>query len=143
MFLRGGPRQARELAERSLAWALQRNDPLLVVAACDLLGQMLKLEGPPHEAIAVLERGIQAAAGLDEQTLQAAFVLDPLVNMQAALAIPLLLAGHDRRARVQSDLALARARALKQPMARMIATWLAMLCEVRREARDQVAALAA
>jgi DNA-binding winged helix-turn-helix (wHTH) protein len=143
LFLRGGPRQARELAERSLAWALQRNDPLLVVAACDLLGQMLKLEGPPHEAIAVLERGIQAAAGLDEQTLQAAFVLDPLVNMQAALAIPLLLAGHDRRARVQSDLALARARALKQPMARMIATWLAMLCEVRREARDQVAALAA
>lgn len=143
LFLRGGPRQARELAERSLAQALQRNDTVLVVTACDLLGQMLKLEGPPHEAIAVLEQGIQAAAGLDEQTLQTAFVLDPLVNMQAALAIPLLLAGLDRRAKVQSDLALARARALKQPMARMIATWLTMLCELRRGARDQVAALAA
>lgn len=143
LFLRGGLREARELAERSLVQALQRDDPVLVVTACDLLGQMLKLEGPPHEAIAVLEKGIQAAAGLDEQTLQMAFVLDPLVNMQAALAIPLLLAGLDQRARVQSDLALARAKALKQPMARMIATWLAMLCELRRGARDQVAASAA
>jgi DNA-binding winged helix-turn-helix (wHTH) protein len=143
LFLRGGLRPARELAERNLAQALQRNDTVLVVTACDLLGQILKLEGPPHEAIAVLEQGIQAAAALDEQTLQTAFVLDPLVNMQAALAIPLLLAGLDQRAKVQSDLALARARALKQPMARMIATWLAMLCELRRDARDAVAALAA
>ena len=69
-------------------------------------------------------------------------MLDPLVNMQAALALSLLLAGFDRRARIQSDLALARARALKQPMARMIATWLTMLCDLRREAREQVAALA-
>jgi hypothetical protein len=143
LFLRGGPGQARELAERNLAQALQRDDCVLVVTACDLLGQMLKLEGPPQDAIAVLEKGIEAAASLDEPTLQAAFVLDPLVNMQAALALPLLLAGRDRSARIQSDLALARARALKQPMARMIATWLAMLCELRRGARDQVAALAA
>lgn len=143
LFLRGGPRRARELAERQLAQALQRNDTVLVVTACDLLGQMLKLEGPPHEAIAVLEQGIEAAARLDEHMLQTAFVLDPIVNMQAALAIPLLLAGFDQRARVQSDLALARARALKQPMARMIATWLTMLCELRRDAKGQVAALAA
>ncbi len=59
--------QARELAERSLAQALQRDDPVLTVAACDLLGQIIKLEGPPREAIAVLEQGIQAAAALDEQ----------------------------------------------------------------------------
>jgi len=142
LFLRGGLRQARELAERSLALALQREDQVLIVAACDLLGQTIKLEGPPGEAIAVLEQGIQAAVALDERTLQAAFVLDPLVNMQAALAIPLLLDGCDQRAKTQSDLALARARALKQPMARMIATWLAMLCEIRRGARDQVAAMA-
>jgi hypothetical protein len=115
---------------------------VLTVAACDLLGQILKLEGPHTQAITVLEQGIQAAAALDERTLQSAFVLDPLVNMQAALALPLLLAGFDQRARVQSHLALARARALKQPMARMIATWLAMLCEVRRGARDRVAAMA-
>jgi hypothetical protein len=143
MFLRGGPTQARELAERSLAQALQRGDQVLVVTACDLLGQMLKLEGPPHEAIAVLEKGIQAAAALDEQTLQTSFALDLLVNMQAALAIPLLLAGCDQRARTQSDLALARARVLKQPMARMIGTWLAILCELRRGARDSVADMAA
>lgn len=143
LFLSGALPRARELAERSLAQALQRDDTVLVVTACDLLGQMLKLEGPPLEAIAVLEQGLQAAAGLDEPTLQTAFVLDPLVNMHAALAIPLLLAGFDQRARVQSDLALARARALKQPMARMIATWLTLLCELRREARDRVAALAA
>ncbi|WP_197028788.1 AAA family ATPase [Methylibium sp. T29-B] len=143
LFLRGALAPARELAQRSLAQALQRDDAVLVVTACDLLGQMLKLEGPPLEAIAVLEQGIQAAAGLDEQTLQTAFVLDPLVNMQAALAIPLLLAGFDQRAKVQSELALARARALKQPMARMISTWLAALCELRRDDRVQVAALAA
>lgn len=143
LFLRGGLAQAQDLAERNLAQALQRNDTVLVVTACDLLGQVLKLEGPPHDAIAVLEQGIEAASSLDEQTLQTAFVLDPLVNLQAALAIPLLLAGFDQRAKVQSDLALARARALKQPMARMIATWLTMLCELRREARSQVATLAA
>lgn len=143
LFLRGGPDKARKLAKDGLAQALQRNDKVLVVAACDLLGQILKLEGPPLEAIAVLEQGISAAAGLDEETLQTMFVLDPLVNMQAALAIPLLLAGLDQRAKVQSDLALARARALKQPMARMIATWLAMLCELRRQDLDQVTTLVA
>jgi hypothetical protein len=142
-FVRDGPRRARELAERSLAQALRRNDPVLVVTACDLLGQMLKLEGPPREAIAVLEQGIEAAAGLDEQTLQSAFVLDPLVNMRAALAIPLLLDGCDQRARTESDLALARARALKQPMAQMIAIWMAMRCVIRRGARQQVAERAA
>ena len=142
-FLRGGPQEARELADRNLTQALQRDDPVLTVTACDLLGQMLKLEGPPAEAIAVLEKGIEAAAALDERTLQAAFVLDPLVNMRAALAIPLLLDGCDQRARIQSDLALARAQALKQPLARMIATWLAMLCDIRRGARDEVAAMAA
>lgn len=142
-FLRGGPLQARAFAERSLAQALQREDPVLVVAACDLLGQILKLEGPPVQAIEVLEQGIQAATALDESTLRTAFVLDPLVNMHAALAIPLLLAGRDDHARAQSELALARAIALKQPMARMIATWLAMLCELRRGARQQVAAKAA
>ncbi|HVY04666.1 MAG TPA: AAA family ATPase [Burkholderiales bacterium] len=142
LFLRGGPREARELAERSLAQAVQRQDPVMVVTACDLLGQMTKLEGPPDEAVAVLEQGIEAAAALDEPTLQAAFVLDPLVNMRAALAIPLLLAGRDRQSRMQSDLALARARELKQPMARMIATWLAMLCELRRDNREPIAAMA-
>jgi len=142
LFLRGGPRQARELAERCLAQAQQRQDLVLTVAACDLLGQILKLEGPPGNAIAVLEQGIEVAAALDEHTLQSAFVLDPLVNMQAALALPLLLAGFDERSRSLSDLALARARALKQPMARMIATWLALLCDIRRGARDQVAAKA-
>jgi len=141
-FLRQGPRKARELAARNLARGLRCEDPVLVVTACDLLGQMSKLEGPPREAIAVLEQGIRAAATLDEQTLQTAFVLDPLVNMQAALAIPLLLAGCDQRARIQSDLALARADALKQPMARMIATWLAMLCELRRGGRGTIASMA-
>jgi DNA-binding winged helix-turn-helix (wHTH) protein/tetratricopeptide (TPR) repeat protein len=143
LFLSGAVQQARELAERRLAQALQRNDTVLVVTACDLLGQILKLEGPPHEAITVLEQGIRAAELLDEQTLQTAFVLDPLVNMHAALAIPVLLAGLDRQAKVHSDLALARAKALKQPMARMIAIWLALLCELRRGAKDEVAALAA
>jgi len=142
-FLRHGPRHARELTERSLAQAQQRNDAVLVVTACDLLGQMLKLEGPPREAIAVFEQGIQAAAVLDDQTLQTAFVLDPLVNMRAAMAIPLLLDGCDQRAQVQSDLALSRARALKQPMAQMIATWLTVLCDIRRGARDRVATLTA
>lgn len=143
LFLRGGVREARELGERSRAQALQRRDPVLTVAACDLLGQVIKLEGPPGEAIVVLEQGIEAAAVLDDRTLQSAFVLDPLVNMRAALAIPLLLDGSDQRAKTQSDLALARAGALKQPMARLIATWLAILCDIRRGARDQVAAMAA
>ena len=141
LFLRGGPREVRELAQRSLTQARQRKDPVLVVTACDLLGQALKLEGPPDEAIAVLEQGLEAAGGLDEQTLQTAFVLDPIVNMRAALAIPLLLAGYDRRARAQSNLALARAATLKQPMARMIATWLALRCEVRRGERGRVVSL--
>ncbi len=142
LFLRGEPLRAREFAERNLAQALQRRDPVLTVAACDLLGQIIKLEGPHRDAIAVLEQGIQAATALDERTLQSAFVLDPLVNMQAALAIPLLLVGCDQSSKTQSDLALARARALKQPMARMIATWLTMLCDIRRGARDRVAAMA-
>jgi DNA-binding winged helix-turn-helix (wHTH) protein len=142
LFLRGGPQEARELAERSLARAVQRQDTVLTVAACDLLGQVIKLEGPPGDAIAILERGIEAAAALDEATLQSAFVLDPLVNMQAALALPLLLAGHDQRAKTLSAMALARAHALKQPMARMIATWLAMLCDIRRGDRDRVATMA-
>jgi DNA-binding winged helix-turn-helix (wHTH) protein len=142
LFLRRKSSRARELAERSRAQALDRQDLVMTVAACDLLGQIIKLEGPPDEAIAVLEQGIQAAGALDENTLQSAFFLDPLVNMQAALAIPLLLAGRDRQALAQSDQALARAAALKQPMARMIATWLAILCDVRRGDRDRVARLA-
>ena len=142
LFLRGQPQQARALAERSLVQARQRQDAVLIVAACDLLGQIIKLEGPPGDAIDVLERGIGAAAGLDERTLQGAFMLDPLVNMQAALALPLLLAGYDHRSREMSERAIARARALKQPMARMIATWLAMLCDIRRGDRVEVAAKA-
>ena len=143
LFLRGRTRPARELAERSLAEALQREDPVLTVAACDLLGQLGKMEGPASEAIALLEQGIEVAAALDEQTLLSAFVLDPLVNMRAALAVSLLLVGCDQRAKTQSDEALARAAASKQPMARLIATWLAALCEIRRGARDQVAVMAA
>jgi DNA-binding winged helix-turn-helix (wHTH) protein len=142
LFLRGGTTLSRPLVEAALAEARVRDDDVMIVTACDLLGQITKREGPHHESIAALEEGLSVVAALDDHTLQSAFVLDPLVNMRAALAIPLLMAGYDQRSRVESDLALERARALKQPMAHMIATWLRLLCDIRRGDRDQVARLA-
>lgn len=142
LFVRGEYAEAKRVAERGLVLAKQGEDPLLRVAACDLLGQMHTIQGQPEIGLQYLQDGLAAARGLGDEVLLTAYAVDPMVTMTATLSLPLLHIGRVIEGKQQLDNARERAYALKQPMAIMVALWYGALFEVRRNNIPKVSDLA-
>jgi DNA-binding winged helix-turn-helix (wHTH) protein/tetratricopeptide (TPR) repeat protein len=131
LMVRGEYQSASALAQRTYELAMHLDDPALLLSACSVLGQIKTLQGQHREARLWLERGISACESLGDERLQAAFFVDPGVTMYAALALPLVSIGLVDQARLSSNTAIARARALGEPMAQMVAAWFASMLHIR------------
>jgi tetratricopeptide (TPR) repeat protein len=141
LSLRTDYAEALAVAERAEAFSLATKDARLVLPACVVHGDIDQRQGRSSVARTWIERGLALAESLDvapEET----FVSDPQVTLLAMLGVPLLHLGLVEQARVRLQQAHARAIALGQPMARMVAVWYDALFEVRLGNAARVAALA-
>jgi tetratricopeptide (TPR) repeat protein len=138
---RGEYAEALAVAERAEALSSATNDPLLLVGACTVQGNVHMLQGRPRAARAWVERGLAAVESLDAAPGQSS-VVDPQVMLLGLLSIQLLHLGLVRQARARLQQAYARAQQLGQPVARMVAIWFDALFEVRLGNAERVAALA-
>jgi DNA-binding winged helix-turn-helix (wHTH) protein/tetratricopeptide (TPR) repeat protein len=141
LCLRADYAEALEVAQRAEALASATNDPVLVLAACIVHGEVDQLQGRSHAAMTWIERGLAAAEPLDVVPGET-FVADPQVTLLGLLAIQLLHLGLVEQARARLQRAHARARLLGQPMARLVAIWFDALFEVRLGNAHRVAVLA-
>jgi len=143
LMVRGEYPAAGALAERMYELATRLEDHALLLSACSVMGQIKTLQGQHGSARLWLERGVATCEALGDEKLQAAFFVDPGVTMYAALAIPLVSVGLADQARACCDAATARARALGEPMAQMVAAWFAANLYVRLDDCAAVAAIGA
>lgn len=141
LCLRAEYAEALAVAERAEALSSATDDPVLLLAACTVQGEVQMLRGRPRIAREWIERGLAAKESLDVPSEQS-FVADPRVTLLGLLAIQLLHLGWVETARTRLREAHARARQLAQPMARMVAIWFDAMFEVRLGNAERVASLA-
>ncbi len=141
LCLHGDYAQALAVAERAEALSAGANDPILMLAACMVHGEVHHLQGQSSEARSWIERGLAYAESLDFAATDI-FVADPQVALLGTLAIELVRCGLVRQARAQVQKAQARANDLRQPMTQLVATWQEALLEVRLGNAERVAKLA-
>ena len=141
LCLRADYPEALEVAERAEALSSEANDPVLMLAACIVHGEVHQLQGRSRAARTWIERGL-AAAEPSDVTLGETFVADPQVTLLGLLGIELLRLGLVEQARARLRQAHARAHQLTQPMARLVAMWFDALFEVRLGNAQRVAGLA-
>jgi len=141
LCLRADYAEALEVAQRAEALASEKNDPVLVLAACIVHAEVHQLQGQSRTAHAWIERGLAAAESLDAAPDET-FVADPQVTLLGLLGIELLRLGLVEQARARLRQAHTRAQRLGQPMARLAAIWHDALLEVRLGNTRRVAALA-
>ena len=141
LCLRAEYAEALAVAEQAEALSSATNDPVLVLAACVVHGDVGQLQGRPRAARAWIERGLALVEPLDVEPGDT-FVADPQVTLQGLLAVPLLHLGLVEQARVRLQRAHTRAQQLGQPMTRLVAIWYDALFEVRLGNAQRVAALA-
>jgi ATP/maltotriose-dependent transcriptional regulator MalT len=141
LCLRGEYAEALAVAERAEGLWSATSRPVFLLGACTVQGQVHMLQGRPHAARGWLERGLAALESLDAAPGEA-FAIDPHVMLLGLLSIQLLHLGFVQQARGRIEQAYARARQLRQPVARMIAIWCDALLEVRLGNPERVAALA-
>ena len=141
LSLRGEYAQALAVAQSAEALAAGSDDPALMLAACIVHGEVHQLQGRPQAALAWIARGLAIAEALDLAAAEV-FAADPQVTLLGMLAIELVHRGRVGQARAQLQRASERARALRQPMTQLVATWHEALCEVRLDNAERVAALA-
>ena len=141
LALRTDYAEALAVAERAEALSSEVKDPALVLAACIVHGDVDQRQGRSPTARIWIERGLAAAKSLDIAVEQVA-VADSHVTLLGMSGVPLLHLGFVEQAHARLQQAHARADALKQPMARMVATWYDALVEVRLGNAERVASLA-
>lgn len=141
LSLRGEYAQALVVAQRAEALASGSNDPVLMLAACIVHGEVHQLQGRPQAALDWIERGLAIAEPLDLAAGEI-FVADPQVTLLGMLAIEFVHRGLVEQARMHVQRSHDRARALRQPMTQLVATWHEALLEVRLGNAERVAALA-
>lgn len=139
--MRAEYKEALATADRADALASETDDPALRLAACTVQGQVHMLQGRPDAARETLERALPAAAVATAPSAQT-FIADPQVTVLATLSLQLAHLGLIRQARERLQEAYARARAISQPMALLVAIWLEALIVVRLGDADRLAALA-
>jgi DNA-binding winged helix-turn-helix (wHTH) protein/tetratricopeptide (TPR) repeat protein len=141
LCLRGEYAEALAVAQRAEALSSATNDPVLMVVASVVHGDVDQLQGRSHAARAWVERGL-ALAERRHLAPGETFVADPEVTLLGLLAVPLLHLGLVEQGRARLQQAHARAHQLAQPMARLAAIWYDALFEVRLGNAERVAALA-
>jgi tetratricopeptide (TPR) repeat protein len=141
LSLRGEYAQALAVAQRAEALAAGSQDPVLMLAACIVHGEVHQLQGRSQAARAWIERGLACAEALGIVGNEA-FVADPQVTLLGLLAIELAHHGLLAQAHDRVQRAHARARELRQPMTRLVANWQHALLEVRLGNAERVATLA-
>ncbi len=99
---------ALALAERADALSSTTNDPVLLLAACTVQGDVQMLRGRPRIAREWIERGLAAKESLDAAPEQS-FIADPQVTLLGLLAIQLLHLGLVETARAAAGGARPRA----------------------------------
>jgi DNA-binding winged helix-turn-helix (wHTH) protein len=141
LTLRADYVDALAVATRTEALSSALNDPVLLIAACIVHGNVDQLQGRSHTAREWIERGLTLI-----ETLNAApgetFLSDPKVTLLGLLALQLLPLGLIKQARTKLEQAHAAARLLGQPMTRLAALWLDALFEVRLGNTERVRVLA-
>ncbi len=133
--------EALGVAERSEALSATSDDPVLLLGACVVQGDVHMLQGRPNQARAWFERGLGAVGSLQESP-ENPFIADPQVTTLTLLAVQLMHLGRVESARRRLSEARSRARAGAQPMTRMIAIWFETVVELRLGNVERVAALA-
>ena len=142
LCLRAEYAEALAVAEqRADALSSATHDPVLLLAACTVQGEVQMLRGRPRSAREWVERGLAAKESLAAPSEQN-FVADPQVTLLGLLAIQLLHLGWVETARARLREAHARAHQLAQPMALMVAIWFDAMFEVRLGNAERVAVLA-
>jgi DNA-binding winged helix-turn-helix (wHTH) protein/tetratricopeptide (TPR) repeat protein len=141
LCLRGEYAEALAVAQRAEALSSASNDPVLMVVASVVHGDVDQLQGRSQAARAWGERGL-ALAELAHLAPGETFVADPEVTLLGLLAVPLLHLGLVKQGRARLQQAHERAHQLAQPMARLVAIWYDALFEVRLGNTERVAALA-
>lgn len=141
-LVRGEYAQTLDLGQRMHGLSTRDGDPMLLLSASSVLGQMHALQGRNEEACTWLEQGISTCQQVGDDVLHANFVVDPAVTIYAAVSIPLLHRGRMACAQQHLDTATHRARRLGEPMAEMVACWFAALFHTRLGNPAQVAAMA-
>lgn len=141
LSLRGEYALALAVAQRAEALASESNDPVLMLAACIVHGEVHQLQGRPQAALAWIERGLATAEPLDLAAREI-FVADPQVTLLGMLAIEFMHRGLVEQARAHVQRSHDRARELRQPMTQLVASWHEALLEVRLGNVKRVAALA-
>ncbi len=141
LSLRGEYAQALAVAERAEALSSGSNDPVLMLAACFVHGEVHHLQSRTPAARSWIERGLAIAQPLDIAAKEI-FAADPQVTLLGMLAIELVRCGLVLQGRAHLQRAHERARELRQPMTRLVAAWHEALFEVRLGNADRVATLA-
>ena len=141
LSLRADYAEALAVAERAEALSSATNDPVLVLAACIVHGEVDQLQGRSRAAGTWIERGLAAAEPLELAPAEI-FVADPQVTLLGLLGIHLLHSGFVEQGRARLERAHARARLLGWPNTRLAALWFDALFEVRLGNAERVAALA-
>ncbi|WP_353740993.1 AAA family ATPase [Pseudomonas fluorescens] len=139
--LRGDYALALEVAERAEALSCEANDPVLMLVACIVQGEVHHLQGRTQTTRRWLERALAIAEPLDIGTNEI-FAVDPQVMLHGMLAIELVRSGLVEQGRAHMQRARTRAQALRQPMTWLVAAWQEVLIEVRLGNHLRVAALA-
>lgn len=141
LSLRAEYAEALAVAERAGALASATDDPILMMTACSVQGHVRLMQGRPRAGREWIERALPSIEAI-ESIPAPGFVTDPPVMLLGLLALHLLHLGLAKQARACMDRAHDRARAIAQPMSRLVVIWQDALMEVRLGNTDRVAVLA-
>jgi tetratricopeptide (TPR) repeat protein len=141
LCLRAEYAEALEVADRAEALSSEINDPVLMLAACVVHGEVHQLQGESAAARAWIKRGLAAARRFGVAPGET-FVADPQITLLGLLSIELLRLSRVEQGRARLQQARVRADHLAQPMARLVSIWFEALFEVRLGNSQRVADLA-
>jgi len=141
-FARGDYAKARALATRIDTLAEHRDDRVLHAAACNLMGATVAFQGDLVEGRQWLMKGLADFAEFADRVSYVPFVVDLGVAMHARLCLVLSHMGRIDEARAQAEAATARAEAIGQPFAKMLALAFVGTLELRLGHAERVLALA-
>ncbi len=141
LFVRAEYAEALAVAERAAALSATTHDPVLLVSACTVEGQVQMMQGRPGAARACVERALPVMDSAEDAAEQS-FVAVPQVMLLAHLAMQLFHLGLLRQSRARLREAHVRAQQLRQPMAQLYVLWFDALIEVRLGNAQRVAKLA-
>jgi DNA-binding winged helix-turn-helix (wHTH) protein/tetratricopeptide (TPR) repeat protein len=142
LCMRAEYEEALALARRAEELSTAEHDPLLLLSACTVHGEVHMLMGRPRAALEWVERGLAIIDALDTKGPAQRYLADPRVTLLGLLAMQELHLGLVLRARAHLEEAYKRARQLGQPMAQLVANWFYALFEIRLGNVEHVASLA-